>query len=640
MALIEVRGLYRHFGQEDQQTTILHGIDLDIEAGEMVAIVGASGSGKSTLMNILGCLDRPSAGEYTLDGHNTANLSIDERARLRREHIGFIFQRYHLISDLSARENVALPSIYAGVPSEEGLRRADQLLTRLGLADRTTHKPAQLSGGQQQRVSIARALMNGGKIIFADEPTGALDSHSGQEVMAILRELHAAGHTIILVTHDPAIAASADRIIELKDGRIINDSRSKPVEPVPAPPSPLKPSRLSFARYTSAFHMALRAIIGHKLRAFLTMLGIIIGIASVVSVVALGQGAQQQVLADISDLGSNTIEIYPGELGDRRSARIHTLTADDANILAQQSFVDSATPNVSSNANLRYANLDLNASIEGVGMQYFQVQNRQLIQGRLFNAKDIDSNAAVVILDQSSAKRIFADDDPLGKVILLGRMAAKVIGVVSNDKRQFSGNNISVWAPYTSVMSRLLGQNHVSSISVRIADDVKSGVAEDAITRILTRRHGSKDFSLFNADSLRQAITNATQVLSLLIASIALISLVVGGIGVMNIMLVSVTERTQEIGIRMAVGARPSDIQRQFLIEAIMLCLFGGLLGIGLAFGLGQLVALSGSSFQLIYSTAAIITAFSCATEIGLLFGYLPARNAARLDPVQALSRE
>ncbi|UJF23779.1 MacB family efflux pump subunit [Suttonella sp. R2A3] len=639
-AMIEVRGLYRRFGEGEQAVTVLNNIDLQIAAGEMVAIIGASGSGKSTLMNILGCLDRPSAGEYWLDGDNTANLSSEARARLRREHIGFIFQRYHLLADLSARENVAIPSVYAGVSSEQGLKRADELLSRLGLASHTHHKPSQLSGGQQQRVSIARALMNGGKIIFADEPTGALDSQSGEEVMAILRELHQAGHTIILVTHDPHIAASADRTIEIKDGEIIADSAAKVGVKASEPEAPLRAARLGLSRYFAAFSMAWRAIIGHKLRAFLTMLGIVIGIASVVSVVALGQGAQQQVLSQISDLGSNTIHIYPGKFGDRRAWRIRTLTAEDADVLAEQSFIDSATPNVSRSTNSRYNNLDLSARVEGVGAQYFQVQNRKIVRGRSFNSRDIERYAAVAVIDQTGAKRLFREKDPLGEVILLKNMAATVVGVVEDDKSQFSANSLNVYAPYTSVMNRLLGQNHVNTITLRIADGVASGMAEDAIKRILIRRHGAEDFSLLNADSLREAITNTTRTLSLLISAIALISLIVGGIGVMNIMLVSVTERTQEIGIRMAVGARQSDILRQFLIEAVLLCLIGGVLGIALAFGLGQLLSVTGADFEMIYSTASIVAAFVCATGIGILFGFLPARNAARLDPVDALARE
>ena len=661
--IIRIRNLYRRFKSGDGEVTILKGLNLEIEAGEMVAIIGQSGSGKSTLMNILGCLDRPSDGEYYINGKNATGLSPQERAALRRENIGFIFQRYHLLADLKAWENVAIPAIYAGTAADVRESRAKALLTRLGLGDRTEHKPSQLSGGQQQRVSIARALMNGGQIIFADEPTGALDSHSGEEVMKILGELHAEGHTIILVTHDRHIAEHADRVIEIKDGKIIADHRQQHEETASSTadtaPTGKKTAFGAAGRFTSAIHMAWRAILGHKLRAFLTMLGIIIGIASVVSVVALGQGAQQQVLSQISDLGSNTIEIFPGRFGDRRAGRIRTLVPADAAILAQQSFIDSATPTVNASPTIRHGNKDYTGNLTGVGDQYFQVQNIPITAGRNFSARDIDDYAALTILDKKGAETLYnstATDNyagALGQVLLLNNVPVRIIGIADTDKQnRFGGSNsINVYMPYTSAMNRLLGRNNVSSITLRISDNADPVAAEDAITRILTRRHGSKDFSLFNSDSLRKAITGSTQVFTLLISAIAAIALVVGGIGVMNIMLVSVTERTQEIGIRMAVGARQSDILMQFLIEALMLCLLGGAIGVGLAYGIGwvnnNFIASANSggngeqeAFKLVYSTASTIAAVICASGIGLLFGFLPARNAARLDPVEALSRE
>ena len=658
--IIRIRNLCRRFKSGDSEVTILKDLNLDIEAGEMVAIIGQSGSGKSTLMNILGCLDRPSDGEYFINGKNATDLSPQERAALRRENIGFIFQRYHLLADLKAWENVAIPAIYAGTAADAREARAKALLTRLGLGDRTDHKPSQLSGGQQQRVSIARALMNGGQIIFADEPTGALDSHSGEEVMKILGELHAEGHTIILVTHDRHIADHADRVIEIKDGEIIDDRRQN-ADTADSGKRAAVPAKKTFfgaaGRITSAISMAWRAILGHKLRAFLTMLGIIIGIASVVSVVALGQGAQQQVLNSISGLGSNTIQIFPGQFGDRRAGRIRTLVPSDATILAKQDFIDSATPVVSASATVRYDNKELTGEITGAGDQYFQVQNLPIVAGRSFNQQDIDNYAAVAILDQKGAQNLFNASaangyaGALGQVILLRNTPVRIIGIVdtSSQSRFEVGNNISVYMPYTAAMNRLLGRSNVSSIILRINDSANPAVAEDAITRILTRRHGSQDFSLFNSDSLRKAISQSIQVFSILISSIAVISLVVGGIGVMNIMLVSVTERTQEIGIRMAVGARQGDIMMQFLIEALMLCLLGGAIGVGLAYGFGWVMNNTGSAapsggeqaaFKLVYSTASTIAAVICASGIGLLFGFLPARNAARLDPVEALSRE
>ncbi len=648
--LIHVRHLYRRFQSGDKIIDVLKDINLDIYAGEMVAIIGASGSGKSTLMNILGCLDRPSQGQYLIENTNTANMNSGERARLRREYIGFIFQRYHLIPDLNARENVALPAIYVGTPGATRLKRADTLLNRLGLEERCYYHPNQLSGGQQQRVSIARALMNGGKIIFADEPTGALDSQSGMEVMAILKALHAEGYTVVIVTHDPQIAAHTERIIELKDGEIIrdnyqvhqnNEQNLSPTNTQLAANPPIKRYDFGVGRLLSAFNMAIRSIAGHKLRTFLTMLGIIIGIASVVSVVALGEGSQAKILEDISNLGTNTITIFRGAPGDNHFFRIRTLTQEDAQILARQSFVHSASPQVGHNATLRYANKEFNADISGIGADYFQVQNLKPVAGRLFNDNEVKNYATVAVIDQSGAKTIFGNQPAIGAVILLNNMPIRIIGIVDNSKdRDMNNNQINVWTPYTTVMNRLLGQNYIEAISVRINENIESATAEDAIKRILIRRHGSEDFTLFNSDSIRKLIEETVATLTLLVSAIALISLIVGGIGVMNIMLVSVTERTQEIGIRMAIGARQNDILRQFLIEAVLLCLIGGLLGIGLAFAIGYLFSLTNNDFKMIYSATAIVTAFSSATLIGVIFGFLPARNAAKLDPVVALSRE
>ncbi len=643
--IISIRDLTRKFISGEQEVTILKGISLDIHPGEMVAIIGQSGSGKSTLMNILGCLDRPSGGSYHINGRDVSQLDREERAALRREYFGFIFQRYHLLGGLTAWENVAIPAIYAGVGPGQRQRRAEELLTRLGLGDRINHRPSQLSGGQQQRVSIARALMNGSQVIFADEPTGALDTASGKEVMTILRELHQEGHTVVLVTHDRDIAAQADRIIEVRDGVVIRDERQRD-----NPACELKQERRRggnslFTRLPSAFAMALRAVYAHKMRAFLTMLGIIIGIASVVAMVALGNGAKAKIMEDMSDLGSNTIEIFPGKMGDPRSRRIRTLVPSDAEVLSQQDFIDSATPSVGASPALRYENRTFNVNLTGVGAQYFQVVNVPVSQGRTFNQQEVDSYAPVVVLDQSNVAEIFGKDkqpaEVIGEIIILKNVPVRVIGLADFSKQnRFSGGSISVYMPYTSAMNRVLGRSNLNGITVRVRDGYDPATAEDAIRRILIRRHGSEDFSFFNSDSIRKAVDATMNSLTMLISFIAAIALVVGGIGVMNIMLVSVTERTQEIGIRMAVGARPGDIMLQFLIEAIMLCLLGGLLGIGLAYGLGHLVNGAAGRERMIFSTNSVIIAFSCASAIGLIFGYMPARNAAQLDPVEALSRE
>ena len=655
--LLEVANLTREFPAGEGTVQILKGIDLNIYAGEMVAIIGQSGSGKSTLMNILGCLDKPSSGSYKVSGQETRTLEPDQLAQLRREYFGFIFQRYHLLGDLTASGNVEVPSVYAGIPAEQRHKRSAQILSDLGLSERLYHRPSQLSGGQQQRVSIARALMNGGDVILADEPPGALDKHSGIEDMRILRELNAKGHTVILVTHDIHVAKNATRIIEISDGNIISDQPNTPTyqdheTPITERQTLVREKknkssalRSFFDRLGEAFQMALISMNAHRMRTFLTMLGIIIGIASVVSVVALGNGSQQQILSNISSLGTNTVTVFQGRgFGDNsRSSQAKTLIPADADALAEQPYVDGVSPSVNTNVTTRFKQTEASTTINGVGEDFFYVRGLKFQSGQAFDRQSIIERTQDVVIDTNTKNRFFSDGtNPVGQVILLGSVPSRIIGIV--ETQQGFGSNadsLNVYLPYSTVLSRFMGQSNVRSIIVRIKDEYSSATAENAILKLLIQRHGAEDVFTQNADSIRETIQQTTKTMTLLISAIAVISLIVGGIGVMNIMLVSVTERTQEIGVRMAVGARQSDILQQFLIEAILVCILGGILGVLLALGIGQLFSkVSGGSFQMIYSTTSMAAAFICSSLIGVLFGYLPAKNAAQLDPVAALSRE
>ncbi|WP_390343723.1 macrolide ABC transporter ATP-binding protein/permease MacB [Variovorax boronicumulans] len=656
--LLTLRGIGRSFPSGEQEVQVLKDVDLDIGHGEMLAIVGASGSGKSTLMNILGCLDRPSTGTYTVSGQDVGTLDSDALAALRREHFGFIFQRYHLMQHLTATGNVEVPAVYAGTEGSARDARARQLLARLGLEDRTEHRPSQLSGGQQQRVSIARALMNGGQVILADEPTGALDSKSGQEVMGILRELHAQGHTIIIVTHDMQVARCTERIIEIADGAIVGDRPNVPTVAAPAqtvgddaptPPAMTRPTlgiaRFStgWARFSEAFRMAWRSMMAHRMRTALTMLGIIIGITSVVSIVAIGEGAKRFVLADIKAIGTNTLDIYPGhDFGDDKAASIRTLLPADLQAIAAQPYVHSVTPTTMRSLRLRYRSADVNGNVNGVSDNFFSVRDIQMASGTDFDANDVRHQSQVVVIDQNTRRKLFPDGtDPVGKIILVGSLPCTVIGVAQEKKSMFGENkSLNIWLPYSTGASRLFGQQHFDSITVRIRDDQPTKAAEESIVRLLTLRHGGKDFFTFNMDSIVKTAERTSQSLTLLLSLIAVISLVVGGIGVMNIMLVSVTERTREIGIRMAVGARQSDVLQQFLTEAVLVCLVGGFIGVLLSYGISFVFSLFVKQWQMIFSLGAVVSAFLCASLIGVLFGYLPARNAARLDPIEALARE
>ncbi|QJH52691.1 MacB family efflux pump subunit (plasmid) [Escherichia coli] len=643
--LIELKGVSRTYGNGDQTRTVLKNVDLTIVAGEMVAIIGASGSGKSTLMNIMGCLDVPNRGDYYIDGQNAACLSPDELARVRREHIGFIFQRYHLIPDLSALGNVEIPAIYANSERDSRRQRATALLGRLGLEGREHHKPCELSGGQQQRVSIARALINGGKIILADEPTGALDSQSGQEVLAILNELNRRGHTVVMVTHDMKVARHAKRIIELCDGEIIADSGGcvSATETLP------KTNRIRQSywktlldRTRESMQMALKAMKTHRLRTTLTMIGIVFGIASVVTVVALGEGVRQETLEEIKSLGTNVVSIYPGQdLFDDSIESIRTLVPADANALAKQGFIDSVSPEVSASDNIRFLGKSAIASINGVGREHFRVKGIELLQGTTF--RDDRNALQEVIIDENTRKAIFDNTglQALGQIVFLGSVPARVVGIAKSNNRSDASNRITVWMPYSTVMYRIVGKPVLTGISVRLKDNVDNEAAISAISQLLTRRHGIKDFQLYNFEQIRKSIEHTSMTFSILILMVACISLMIGSIGVMNIMLISVTERTHEIGVRMAVGARRSDIMQQFIIEAVLVCLIGGALGIALSYITGALFnALADGIFAAIYSWQAAVAAFFCSTLIGIIFGYLPARKAARMDPVISLASE
>lgn len=640
MKLIEIEKLNKYFGKGENQAHILKDINLSIDQGDFVAIIGASGSGKSTLMNIIGCLDTASSGVCRIDGKETIAMNADELSNLRQRKFGFIFQRYNLLAALNANENVALPAVYAGMPSRERKARADALLDKLGLKEKTQNRPNQLSGGQQQRVSIARALMNGGEIILADEPTGALDSKSGETVLEILQDLHREGHTIIMVTHDPNIAATASRVIEIKDGRIIKDERQQPYQHEQKLTKGEYRAPRFWDQLVESFKMATSAIMAHKLRALLTMLGIVIGIASVISVVALGRGTQQQVLSNINSLGTNTMTIMNGTgFGDRRANLTKNLTVSDAELLNKQGFVDSTTPLSNLSATVIYGNTNVTGSVNGVGEQYLNVKGMKMVSGRFFNANEVKEAAQVVVIDANTQKDLGIIAPVEGKVILVDKKPLKIIGLAeeSNNMHQTS---LKLWTPYTTLMQRISGEKHIDSLTVKVKDEVESQTAEKSVISLLSVKHGKKDFFIMNSDTIKQTITSTTNTLTLLISSIALISLVVGGIGVMNIMLVSVTERTKEIGVRMAIGGKQRNILQQFLIEAILICLLGGVIGILLAGTIITLFNTFGSNFKMLLSLESVVLAVFFSTLIGVVFGYMPAKNASKLNPIIALSQE
>ena len=710
--LIELREVRKRFGGHDgvPEVEILHGIDLRIRAGEYVAIVGASGSGKTTLMNILGCLDRPCSGEYLFQGEAVSGLDDDALAALRREVFGFVFQGYHLIGTSSALDNVAMPARYAGVGEQARHERAAALLSRLGLAERLQYLPHQLSGGQQQRVSIARALVNGGRVILADEPTGALDSTSGEQVMQQLDELAAAGHTVILITHDPAVAARARRIISMADGRIVGDmtapvdGRARPLPatgravaddslpvrhadapvrhanapvrkdgrpcaeaPAEAPADlpnlpPLrgrggKPAPAGYlaqdlpalrgrgrlpllADLPEILRSAWRVMRLNRLRTGLTLLGIIIGVASVIVMLAVGQGSQEKVLAEMQTFGLRTIYIFREWLSDAQQAR--PLSMADVAAVQQVPNVEQASPVIDQNGIIvRHGNRTLRTNLSATTRHFAQALNWPVSQGTLLETEDEHDLRKVVLLGERVREALFgAHGQAVGQEILVGTVPFRVIGVMAPKPAPFPEDDVNnqVIVPVGAAAVRLVGSMELSRINVVIRDMRHAAETEAAIVKTLTARHGRKDFNILNQAQAVQQLAQANRTLTLMLGLIAAISLLVGGIGVMNVMLMTVRERTREIGIRIATGARQADILRQFLVEAMLLTGIGGTVGVsgGLLIGLG----LKALGIPMAFSPLAAAMAFGCAVATGMIFGFMPARQAARLDPVRALAGE
>ncbi|MDU9389332.1 MacB family efflux pump subunit [Pseudomonas japonica] len=651
--LIELRDIRKSYGGIDTpKVEVVRGVDLAIHPGEFVAIVGASGSGKSTLMNILGCLDRPTSGQYLFAGKDVAELDSDELAWLRREAFGFVFQGYHLIASGSAQENVEMPAIYAGTPASERHARAAALLERLGLGERTGNRPHQLSGGQQQRVSIARALMNGGHIILADEPTGALDSQSGAEVMALLDELASQGHVIILITHDREVAARAQRVIEIRDGLVISDSVNEQHERQPAQKTGPRADELRQhldrgatqtgawkGELLEALQAAWRVMWINRFRTALTLLGIVIGVASVVVMLAVGEGSKRQVVAQMAAFGSNILYLSGKPASLHEPAGIVTL--EDVEAVSGLPQVKKIMPVIGNQMTVRYGNASHEFYVGGNNTEFSQIFNWPVVEGSFFTEADERAGTAVAVIGQKVKEKLFAERNPIGQYILIGNVPFQVLGILAA-KGASSGDSDSderVVVPYSAASIRLFGSRDPEYVTIAAIDSSRVKETEVAIDRLMRKLHrGKHDYELTNFAALIQAEARTQNTLSLMLGAIAAISLLVGGIGVMNIMLMTVRERTREIGIRMATGARQRDILRQFLTEAILLSMVGGVTGIVVAALIGGGLMLM--DIAVAFSLGAVLGAFTCAVMTGVVFGFMPARKAARLDPVKALTSE
>ena len=655
--VIEVEDLTRVYDLGEQQVAALKGVSLKIFPGEVVALMGPSGSGKSTLMNILGCLDRPTSGRYRLQGREVASLSSDEMAALRNREIGFVFQNYNLLARTTAMENAELPALYNDTPSTEARGKARETLRLVGLGDREGHRPTQLSGGQQQRVAIARALLNDPRIILADEPTGNLDTRTGAEIIELFEALNREkGITVVFVTHDPEVASHGQRIIHFKDGVVEREEAGSEGPPAESAPAPEPEARTGGRRGPGAdlranVRIALRAVRVNKLRSALTMLGVIIGVGAVIAMVAIGEGAKARVAKQMERLGSNRVSVFAGAVtrGGRRlgGARITTLTEADARaILAEVPEVTAVAPGVRGSAQLVYGNRNWHSALTGTTPDYLGIMNWGVELGANFTEDDVLLNRKVALVGKTVARELFDGAYPVGQTIRIKHIPFEVVGVLrERGTSSFAGDlDDVVVVPLRTAQRKLLGIRYLRNIEMSARSKEATRKVQDDVTALLRVRHkitGAKldDFRIRNRTEIIEAANEAANTLGYLLAGIAGVALIVGGIGIMNIMLVSVTERTREIGVRLAVGARKRDIRRQFLTEALVLSLLGGVAGI-LAGSLASMGLSWFGGWRIVISTGSILLAFLFAAAIGVFFGFQPANRAARLNPIEALRHE
>ncbi len=684
--VIAVRDVTKVYQLGDQEVHALRGIRLTIERGEFVAIMGASGSGKSTLMNIIGCLDQPTAGEYLLDGIDVAGLDEPALARIRSRRIGFVFQSFNLLARTSAAENVALPLFYSGQLTGSAGKVRDTLAL-LGLSDREHNHPNQLSGGQQQRVAIARALINSPTILLADEPTGNLDSQTAKEIMGTIRALNRErGLTVVLVTHERAMAEFADRVVTLSDGLVLSDERKteKTVAPhlsATAARDGLQTAPLSEVRsfLWMAFLAAGRGLGRNKLRSALTMLGIFIGVAALIAMLAVGEGARAALQKQLESLGTNLLIVLPGTTranGVRAGIGSATslMVTDGAAILEEDSAVADISYVNRQSAQVVNSNLNWSTSVQGVTPSYLSIRDWPVVAGRKLDDQDEDNARTVCLLGQTVLANLFGEfEDPVGATIRVKNVDMQVVGVLGIKGHSASGQDQddTVLIPFRTSQERVLGSAapnsvqsqstifftppnpfgiqpkltgfvHTMYVQARSTELVKTALQQ--VTQTLERRHRIKpgqpdDFAVRDLTEIAEVAEASSRVMELLLAAIASISLLVGGIGIMNILLVSVTERTREIGIRMAIGARRVHVLLQFLIEAALLSLMGGGAGV-LTGAVASKVISRVAGWPTLLHPMVVLAAFLFSAAIGLFFGYYPARQASLLNPIDALRYE
>ncbi len=652
--MIELKNICKTYGEGDAAVHALKNVSLCVSKGEFIAITGPSGSGKSTLLHVLGLLDRPDEGSYGILGADISRLSDDQLAHLRNKLVGFVFQQFHLLRRTSALENVELPLIYSG--KKNVIEKAAKELASVGLEKRVKHMPNELSGGEQQRVAIARALSTEPLLILADEPTGNLDTKSEEEIMEIIRGLNEQGKTVIMVTHEKEIARYAKRIIAMRDGEIVSDESKETAGRADknnmAVQETLGESHFTFARVEMLEHtrQSFRAILANKLRAFLSMLGILFGVAAVISMLALGQGAKESMEEHLKTLGSNLLSIRGGSAKLRGVARatgsVTRFTSGDVNAIGEMgSLVKRTSGYVSGSGQVVYKNENWNTNIEGVGYDYGQMRAMIPEIGRWFTPEEIKGRDKVAILGMTVAGKLFGNKNPVGEMVKINRINFKIVGIApEKGSGGWRDRDDVVYIPVTTAMHRVLGKDYLDGIYAEIDDTGSMDKAQERIEQLIIKRHriyknDEDSFHIRNMSEIQEMLSSTTRTMSVLLGCIAAISLLVGGIGIMNIMLVSVTERTHEIGLRKAVGARARDIMTQFLIESVTMTLSGGLMGVLLGVAVSVILSFfAGWATKVTLWNVFLAAGFSIA--VGMFFGLWPAKKASELDPIEALRYE
>ena len=440
--MIELRHISKTYHMGSEEVKALQDVSLKVAPGEFVAIMGPSGSGKSTLMHVLGLLDRPDSGDYFLGKKKLNDLSDDELAAVRNRLIGFVFQQFHLLPRMTAIDNAALPLVYAG---KQHLRKlAEQRIEEVGLASRKNHRPNELSGGQQQRVAIARSLVNDPLIIFADEPTGNLDSKSKEEIIGILKGLNAKGKTIIMVTHENEMSLHAKRVIRMIDGKIISDQVQgaiiKPGDEAQADiaiegvlsKQERKARQTQFLEY---LRQAAFAMVTHKMRSFLSILGILIGVGAVIAMLAVGTGAKNSIEQQLASLGSNLIIVMPGSsriggISSGAGAVTRFTFQDVAAIEKLSSTVKAVCPTVTGKGQVVFGSKNWNSQIEGDGVNYPAIRAATPALGRFFTDEEVMRRDKVAVIGTTVVQQIFGDVNPIGETIKINLINFKVIGIL------------------------------------------------------------------------------------------------------------------------------------------------------------------------------------------------------------------